>query len=142
MKDFDEFIKIGEVRVQAKNKILAEALFKSAEKSVVYIKKQKIDKESAEHIVSDVYDTIREFIEAKLAIDGYKSYSHEATVLFLKKFPSFNESEIVFLDNLRRIRNGIKYYGKEVTTDDAIKAFKFFNSLLPKLKGLIKNEKK
>lgn len=137
MANFEDFIKSGDVRVQRKNAILALALIKSSEKSEKYVKRQKIDDGSAEHIIADIYDIIRELIEAKLALEGYKSYSHEATILFLKKFREFTESEIIFLDDLRKVRNGIKYYGKESSIEDAVKTIKFLNSILPKLKKLL-----
>lgn len=137
MVNFEDFINSGGVRTQRKNAILASALINSSEKSEKYVKRQKIDDGSAEHIVSDIYDIIRELIEAKLALEGYKSYSHEATILFLKKFHEFSESEIIFLDDLRKVRNGIKYYGKESSTEDAVKTIKFLNSILPKLKKLL-----
>ena len=140
MKSFEDFLKSGDVREQDKNEILAEALIKSSEKSVKNIKRTKIDELNSENIVSDIYDIIRELIEAKLSLEGYKSYSHEATILFLKKFKEFSEQEIEFLDNLRKTRNGIKYYGKEATPKEAEKTLSFMNSILPKLKKLIKEE--
>jgi len=141
MEEFEDFIKSGDIRIQEKNNILAEALIKSSEKSLKNLKRTIIDDLNAENVVSDVYDIIRELIEAKLSIEGYKSYSHEATILFLKKFKEFSEFEIVFLDDLRKIRNGIKYYGKEVTIEDAHKALNFMNLILPKLNKLLKNDK-
>lgn len=141
MKEFEDFMKTGEVRLQEKNKILASALIKSSEKGLRFIKKLEINEENSEHIVADIYDIIRELIEAKLALEGYKSYSHEANILFLKKFKQFNESEINFIDNLRKLRNGIKYYGKEASPEDAEKTLKFMNSVLPKLNKLIENDK-
>ena len=142
MKEFDDFLKSGEVRRQEKNEILAEALIKSSEKSLRNIRRTKIDGLNAESIISDIYDIMRELIEAKLAFGGYKSYSHEATILFLKKFPTFNEYEMNFLDNLRKIRNGIKYYGKEANVESALKTLNFMNSVLPKLKSLVKDAEK
>lgn len=142
MREFEDFIKTGEARIQEKNDTLASALVKSSEKGEKYVKRQKIDGENAEHIVADVYDLIRELIEARLSLEGYKSYSHEATILFLKKFSEINEEEIIFLDNLRKIRNGIKYYGKEATTEEAAKTLNFMNAILPKLKKLVKNVRK
>ena len=98
----------------------------------------KLNEKNAKYIVENIYDTLRELIEAKLALNGFKSYSHEATILFLKKFPEFRESEIRFMDNLRRIRNGIKYYGKGVEMDEAKKVIDFSRFILPKLKLLVK----
>ena len=88
--------------------------------------------------MSEVYDLIRELIEAKLSLEGYKSYSHEATIFFLKNF-SFNDFEINFLDNLRKVRNKIKYYGKEINTEEALKIIDFMNLILPKLRRLLKD---
>ncbi|MBI2449723.1 hypothetical protein HYV49_05500 [Candidatus Pacearchaeota archaeon] len=141
MREFEDFIENGDVRLQEKNKILASALVKSSEKGLRFVRKLEINEENSEHIVADIYDITRELIEAKLALDGYKSYSHEATILFLKKFKQFNESEINFMDNLRKTRNSIKYYGKEASPEDAEKTLKFMNSILPKLNKLIENDK-
>lgn len=135
--EFEDFIKSGDVKIQGKNEILAEALAKSSEKSLKNIQRTKIDELNAESTVSDIYDIMRELIEAKLSLQGYKSYSHEATILFLKKFKEFNEHEIVFLNNLRKMRNGIKYYGKEANMEDAITTLNFAKSILPKLKKLL-----
>ncbi len=141
MSEFEDFIKSGEVKIKEKNNKLADALTNSSGKGESHAKKQELNEENAEFIVADVYDAIREIIEAKLALEGYKSYSHEATVPFLKKFKEFGELEVAFLDNLRKIRHGIKYYGKESGIDEAKKSLEFLDAILPKLKNLLKNEK-
>jgi len=56
----------------------------------------------------------------------------------LKKFPEFKESEIRFIDNLRKIRNGIKYYGKDIEVNETKKVIDFSRFILPKLKSLVK----
>lgn len=137
MKIFEDFIKSGEVKKQEKNAILAEALKKSAEKNLNFVRKLDINEENAEHILTDSYDTLRELIEAKLSSDGYKSYSHEATIIYLKKFVEFNEKERYFLDELRKLRNKVKYYGKEASTEEAKKTLNFLNIMYPKIKSLI-----
>ena len=138
MREFGNFLKTGEVRRQGKNESLANALIKSSEKSLKNIQRIKVDELNAESVVSELYDLIRELIEAKLSLEGYKSYSHEATIFFLKNF-SFNDFEINFLDNLRKVRNKIKYYGKEINTEEALKIIDFMNLILPKLRRLLKD---
>jgi hypothetical protein len=137
MIEFEDFIKKGDVKKKEANKILAEALKKSAEKNIRFIKKLDINDENAEHIVQDCYNVVRELIGAKLALDGYKSYSHEATILYLKKFKQITEPEIAFADNLRKLRNNIKYYGKESTAEEAKKAINLMNKMLNKLKEML-----
>jgi hypothetical protein len=95
---------------------------------------------NSESVVGEIYDLLRELIEAKLAFEGHKSYSHEATIIFLKKFSFFSDFEINFLDNLRKLRNGLKYYGKEASVEDAIKTKNFMELVLPKLKKLFVKE--
>lgn len=136
MRIFEEFIKRGEVKKTTQDINLANALKKSAEKSLNFVKKLAINEENSEHIVQDCYDIMRELIEAKLASEGYKSYSHEATILFLKNFSQFTEQETDFLDNVRKTRNKIKYYGKESTSEEAKIVLEFMNKILPKLKEL------
>lgn len=136
MADFEYFIAKGDVKRQTKNEILAKALLRGSADRLSFIKRLGLSEENAKYIVENSYDVIRELIEARLSIDGFKSYSHEATILFLKKFPEFKESEISFIDNLRKIRNGIKYYGKEAHVNEAKTALNFLNSVLLRLKKL------
>ena len=138
MKDFEHFIREGEVRKQKKDSNLANALIKSSEKSVKNIRRIKVDGLNAESVLSEIYDSIRELIDAILSLEGYKSYSHEASILFLKKYSLFSEKEILFLDDLRKIRNGIKYYGKEADVESALTVINFMKSILLKFKKVLK----
>jgi|SRR3989338_9456375 len=138
MIDFEYFTSKGDVKKQVKDERLANLLIKESFDRLEFVKSLKLNEKNAKYIVENIYDTLRELIEAKLALNGFKSYSHEATILFLKKFPEFRESEIRFMDNLRRIRNGIKYYGKGVEMDEAKKVIDFSRFILPKLKLLVK----
>ena len=84
-----------------------------------------------------MYEVIRELIEAKMILEGYKSYSHEATVSYLKKL-GFSSSEVEFMDELRSIRNQTRYYGHLVNVEYAKKVSEFVNKTYPRLKTLIK----
>lgn len=139
MKKFEDFLESGDVRKQEKNEILSKSLMKSVEKSLKNIYRVKVDDLNAESVISEVYDIIRKFIDSILSLEGYKSYSHEASILFLRKFSIFAESEIIFLDNLRKIRNGIKYYGKEADIDSSLRSISFMNSIIPKLNKILRD---
>jgi hypothetical protein len=138
MVDFEYFILKGDVKKQVKDERLANLLIKESFDRLEFVKSLKLDEKNAKYIVENIYDILRELIEAKLALNGFKSYSHEATILFLKKFPEFKESEIRFMDNLRKIRNGIKYYGKDIKINETRKVIDFSRFILPKLKSLVK----
>jgi len=53
-----------------------------------------------------------------MALDGYKTLSHEVLVGYLKEFfPQFSESEVLLVDRLRQLRNKISYMGFFVDID-------------------------
>ena len=65
--------------------------------------------------VESYYEIIKEAITALMAVDGYKTLSHEVLVGYLKYFhKEFSEYEITFIVNLRKIRNRINYDGFNV----------------------------
>ena len=75
-------------------------------------------KEFASLVVEGYYEIIKENVTALMAIDGYKTLSHEVLIGFLKEFyTQFSESEIIFADQLRQLRNKIAYKGFFVQYD-------------------------
>jgi hypothetical protein len=69
-------------------------------------------------VVEGYYEVIKEGITALMAIDGYKTLSHEVLIAYLKEFyREFTEYEIQFIDQLRQLRNKIVYKGFFVQTD-------------------------
>ncbi len=136
MKNFEEYLKKGIVKTRNKNIKRVKSLLEEAHKRLKFYNAIPISEESANYIIENMYDVIRELIEAKLLLDGYKSYSHEATVSYLKKL-EFSSSEVEFMDELRNIRNQTKYYGHLVNTEYAKKVSEFVNKSYPRLKALI-----
>ena len=78
----------------------------------------KDKKEFASLVVEDYYEIIKESITALMAVDGYKTLSHEVLVGFLKNFyRQFTEEEIFLIDQLRILRNKIAYKGFFINYD-------------------------
>lgn len=135
--NFEDFIANGEVKRQSTDKNLANALVKDSLERIKFIERMIESLENPKYIIENIYDAIRELIESKLAADGFRSYSHEATILYLKNFKEFTNSEVVFLDELRKLRNKIKYRGENVGKEELTKVEKFMQAMLPKLKSLL-----
>jgi len=75
-------------------------------------------REYASLVAEDYYEVIKEAITALMAIDGYKTLSHEVLIAYLKEFyPNFSNAEIVLMDQLRVLRNRIAYKGFFITPD-------------------------
>ncbi len=96
----------------SKNTVRAEALKEMAVERLEDIKKEdKIYK-----IVEQYYEIIKELITAIMYSDGFKTLSHKSLKLYLEK--NYNKylsrDEFILIDETRRLRNDILYYGKKI----------------------------
>jgi hypothetical protein len=137
MRTFKEFLEQGAVKKKKKDEARARNLLEGAEKRKKVMEKYlPLNEETAVKIVEECYDVIRELLEAKLSNEGYKSYSHEAVISYLENL-GFTKEEFVFSDKLREIRNGIKYYGKDVGLEYAKKVKDFLEQVFERLKKAV-----
>lgn len=68
--------------------------------------------------ISLAYDSLRELLEALALKNGYKIYNHECYAAFLKEVmkESYKADEF---DEIRKVRNAVNYYGKEISVEEA-----------------------
>lgn len=107
---------------EAKNQIIKTAIDKEKAKSLYLMLKDR--KEAVKLldssrftsiVVEDYYEIIKESITALMALEGYKSLSHEVLISYLKEFyKEFPENDIIFIDEMRKLRNRINYDGFKV----------------------------
>ncbi len=136
MRTFEEFLEQGLVKKKKKDEARAKSLIEGAGKRKAIMEKYlPMNEETAIQIIEESYDIIRELLEAKLSKEGYKSYNHEAVVSYLSNL-EFSKDEVIFVDKLREIRHGTKYYGKEVSLEYAEKVKKFLDEIYEKLKKI------
>lgn len=139
IRNFDEFIKEGIVKLQSPDTPRAEFLIKEAEQSYAYllklIEKIGISEENANDYVKKCYDILMELIRAKLLLRGYNasgSGAHEAEVSFLRIL-GYSEKEVQFADQIRFFRNGMLYYGTILDKEYAEKVISFTKENYKKL---------
>lgn len=100
------------------DKNLITSLIKSSDNKLKSQSLLKLNKETASSKISLTYDTLRELLEALAISKGFKIYNHECYTYFLKEV--LNESNLADkFNNLRKIRNDINYYGKEISPSEA-----------------------
>ena len=80
-----------------------------------------------------LYDALRGYLEAVALEQGYKIYNHECFTAFLKEILN-RPLEAEKFDKLRRIRNGINYYGRNVSSDEAKQIIEDMNFLIEKFR--------
>ena len=87
--------------------------------------------------ISLLFDALREYLECIALEHGYKIYNHECYSTFVKEILGKQKDAEVF-DSLRKIRNGINYYGKEVSETDAEQIIASLTLLIEKFRKEIK----
>jgi predicted transcriptional regulator len=110
---FSKYLKEGLAKKVSIDKELAKSLLKVARFRLEKAKKEKPADENAFFIVENCYEALKELIDAIMSLDGYKSYSHEACIDFLKEFyaKQLGTSAIFTVDRYRKLRHDIKYRG-------------------------------
>ena len=125
MRTFEEFVQHNIVRKKKKDELLAQNILQGAQHRKNILEKYlPLNEETSVQIIEGCYDIIRELIEATLSKEGYKTYSHEAAVAYFA-YLGFGKADVDFLDTLREVRNGTKYYGKLVMFDYAKRVKEF-----------------
>lgn len=114
----------------------AEALMGKAEGRLkFFIKVKEIDERTSSYIFEDIYECLREASQALMSLKGYKPYSHEALISFLKEFFKFPESDTAAFDRYRVLRNKTVYQGEKISVETCKEALDFLVKFLPKLKN-------
>ena len=97
-----------------------------------------LQKFKPKYVLENAYEAMREAADSLLYHDGFKSFSHEASIVYLLK-KGFNEHDVSEFDRFRKIRNGIKYYGGDCDSEDAQEAIKMATKIISDIKKIIKS---
>ena len=135
VKEFEYFVKKGDVKRQKPDINLSKATLKESIERLEFCK-SLLDKVKSKYVLENAYESMREAADALLYADGFKSFSHEASIVYLAK-KGFSENDIMELDRFRKIRNGIKYYGEDCEDSDVQLAVKLADRIVNKIKIII-----
>ena len=132
---FEDFIKNGKVRKTSFDKGLFHSLIRTSEMDLKYLDSVKINNFSCRKTMSNYYDVMRSYLEALGLKKGYKIYSHEAFTFFLKMI---NEDILAIkFDRMRKIRNGINYYGEDIAIEEVKENIKTIKEIISKIINLL-----
>lgn len=116
--DFNECLKkriAKEVKVDLE---LIESLKKTSQNKFESEGKLELSEVTAGSKISLLYDSLRELLETLAVTKGYKIYNHECYTYLLKEIMNESIKGDEF-DELRKIRNGINYYAKDISIEEA-----------------------
>ena len=134
MKPFDFYLKRKLLRKAIPNVDMARSLIEKAEIRLERIKKEEVDEKIASMVFEDIYELLRESCQSLMEIKGYKPYSHEALIAFMKENNLLNFNEINILDNYRILRNNSIYKAEKVSFDKCGEALDFAIKTLPNIR--------
>ncbi|MCK5321480.1 hypothetical protein KAJ38_02785 [Candidatus Pacearchaeota archaeon] len=126
--DWSECKKRQIVKESSIDKNLISSLVQSSERKLATDKFAPLSEITASTKIANNYDSMREVLEALSISRGFKIYNHDCFVGFILEVLK-TPSEANCFDKLRKIRNGINYYGKNVGVEDAKKIIKELNEL-------------
>lgn len=111
----------------------------------ISVMEQADPKKFTSKVVEEYYETILELITAIMCLDGYKTRSdaagaHIASISYMRNYRELKGHEMGLLDDLRKKRIGIKYYGRHVDNDYLQRNEKDIKNLIGKLKSIIKQK--
>lgn len=137
---FDYYIKLGKVKKKTPDFEEAKSLFEKAVNRLEYTKSKEISNKNAQFVLEDSYESVREAAQALMSIKGFKPYSHESTISFIKEFyiSDFTEEEVYKFDRFRKLRNDSVYMAKPIINEDARSSVLFAIGFINKVKLLLK----
>jgi len=139
LKQLKFYIESGLVRQGSKDPGESKAMVGRATKRLEYVKSQTFTEENASFIFEDIYEIMRECVQGLMASNGYKPYSHEATVAFLYEYykPYFGEKLVESFNRYRIIRNNIVYRANSITKEEAVKALDIAENFVRKTEEIL-----
>lgn len=133
MRAFEEYLHTHEVRKATRDIGLARSLKGDAEQRVSVIVTLQLTDASAILVYEQIYEALRQYADALLILEGFKSYSHVASIAFLQKYSELSPTEINTLNTAREKRNLSKYYAKKITLEETKDIIEFYHHVKPKL---------
>lgn len=136
--DFNDCVKKRIVKEVNEDRELIVSLLKSSQNKIDSEEKLELNEVTSSSKISLLYDSVRELLEALAIRNGYKIYNHECYTYFLKEVLNESTKGDEF-DELRKIRNSINYYGKEISFDEAKDVLERLNKFRVEIKNFLKD---
>ncbi len=115
---------------------LITSLIKTSKNKMLSSDELRFNEVNASSKMSLAYDSLRELLEAISLKNGYKIYNHECYTAFLKEILNMSDTGDEF-DEIRKIRNAVNYYAKDISLEEAKETIIRIKNLISKLSELI-----
>ena len=134
IKPFRFYIAENLFKKSVPNISMATSLLQKAEIRLRRIAREKISDSESSIVFEDIYESLREASQSLMEIGGYKPYSHEALISFLKEQKLLDDEKTNILDNYRVLRNNSVYKAEKVSLEKCKEALAFAKLVLPQIR--------
>lgn len=136
---FENYLNNGKAKRKTPDISESKSLIQKAEKRIKFLR--PLNDETSSLFFEDVYEAARESAQALMSLKGFKPYSYEATISFLRDYykDRFSEAEIFEFDRFRMLRGNSVYRAQDVSKEDALKCLEFAKMIVEKINEIIKN---
>jgi len=132
------------MRIKRPDKKNAESIVAAAERDIVFTLSLPISEEAGATIVRNIYESFRMLGDALLVAKGIESHDHVLPIKELLTMKAETKRPISLIENLRRLRHNINYYGyspQVIEAEDAVSLAKAcFKPLAAAVKKQIKSQ--
>ncbi len=135
---FTNYVKAGKVKQMTPDPELGKALLVQSQERLQYVQEREVSEKNAKFALEDAYEAARESAQALMSVKGFKPYSHEATISFVKEYyaTEFTEEDISLFDHFRELRNNSVYKATIVLPEDATDCINFAKNFIKKVKKI------
>ncbi len=131
-----DLIDSGQMKQGSIDIATARSLMKQSELRIADLQTLPISEDTAAFRFENAYEAMREAIQAFMAKEGLKPYSHEATIQYAREKKLLSERDVNKLDRYREIRNDITYRGEITTIEETKEAITFSLQTIHHLKKI------
>lgn len=137
--DWRECVRKKIVKDIKEDKNLVSSLTKNSKNKLSSAEELSLTETNSSSKISLAYDSLREVMEALAIKEKFKIYNHECYAAFLKEKIGKGSLAEEF-DRLRRIRNSVNYYGKEISIQDTMEILRRIKKLRNKILDLMEED--
>ena len=121
MLSFQNYVDLKKVKKKTPDPEEADSLLEKSKNRLEFIGTLVISEKSAPFIFEDAYAAAREAAQSLMSTAGYKPYSHEATISFVKEKHSdiLDEENAAEFDRLRQLRADSEYRATTISIQEA-----------------------
>ncbi|MBS3815835.1 MAG: hypothetical protein KGY45_04655 [Hadesarchaea archaeon] len=140
MKKVEYYLKEDRLKKVTKDSGKARSLLERSRKRMESLKEKGVNESYAFQSLENAYESIRESIESLMALKGFKSRDHVATIAWAAENLDLSEGDINKLHKFRKLRNASRYEAEEITPKQAQETIDFGEQFIKNIHELVENK--